>query len=49
VGLAVPALRVLYDYSWFVGFVTAFGAYWAMMRGARAEITSGAWAENSAD
>ncbi len=30
-GLIVPPVRVLYDYSWFVGFVTAFAAYWALM------------------
>jgi NCS1 family nucleobase:cation symporter-1 len=33
VGLAVPALRVLYDYAWFVGFGVAFLLYWALMRG----------------
>jgi nucleobase:cation symporter-1, NCS1 family len=50
IGLAVPTLRVLYDYSWFVGFVTAFGAYWAMMRSERTEAATGEWAiENSAD
>ena len=32
-GLVVPAVRVLYDYAWFVGFGVAFGAYSAMMRG----------------
>ncbi|HKD81155.1 MAG TPA: NCS1 family nucleobase:cation symporter-1 [Candidatus Angelobacter sp.] len=31
-GLVVPAVRFLYDYSWFVGFVVAFAAYWALMR-----------------
>lgn len=33
VGLAVPALRILYDYAWFVGFAVAFVLYWALMRG----------------
>jgi NCS1 family nucleobase:cation symporter-1 len=33
VGLVVPALRVLYDYAWFVGFGVAFALYWALMRG----------------
>jgi NCS1 family nucleobase:cation symporter-1 len=33
VGLVVPALRVLYDYAWFVGFGTAFGVYALLMRG----------------
>src|ERR1700722_18131461 len=32
IGLVVPALRVLYDYAWFVGFAASFLAYWAMMR-----------------
>jgi cytosine/uracil/thiamine/allantoin permease len=31
-GLAIPAVRVLYDYSWFVGFVVSFATYYAMMR-----------------
>jgi NCS1 family nucleobase:cation symporter-1 len=31
VGLVVPALRPLYDYSWFVGFAVAFVTYYAMM------------------
>ncbi|MBV9342637.1 MAG: NCS1 family nucleobase:cation symporter-1 [Acidobacteria bacterium] len=31
VGLVVPALRPLYDYSWFVGFGVAFVAYYALM------------------
>src|ERR1039457_1913680 len=31
-GLAVPSIRVLYDYSWFVGFAVSFVAYYAMMR-----------------
>ena len=33
IGLAVPALRVLYDYAWFVGFGMAFAAYAVLMRG----------------
>src|SRR5580700_2231295 len=32
VGLAVPSVRVLYDYSWFVGFAVSFVVYYAMMR-----------------
>jgi len=32
IGLVVPALRVLYDYAWFVGFAASFIAYWAIMR-----------------
>jgi NCS1 family nucleobase:cation symporter-1 len=33
IGLAVPAVRVLYDYAWFVGFATAFVVYVILMRG----------------
>jgi NCS1 family nucleobase:cation symporter-1 len=36
IGLAVPALRVLYHYSWFVGFAVAFATYWVLMRGSEA-------------
>jgi nucleobase:cation symporter-1, NCS1 family len=32
IGLIVPALRVLYDYAWFVGFAASFVVYWAVMR-----------------
>ena len=31
-GLIVPRIRLLYDYSWFVGFVVAFVAYYVFMR-----------------
>jgi len=31
VGLVVPSLRVLYDYSWFVGFAVSFFSYYALM------------------
>ena len=31
VGLVVPPLRILYDYSWFVGFAVSFGSYYASM------------------
>ncbi len=30
-GLVVPSIRFLYDYSWFVGFTIAFGTYWMLM------------------
>jgi NCS1 family nucleobase:cation symporter-1 len=33
VGLIVPALRMLYDYAWFVGFAVAFATYAILMRG----------------
>jgi NCS1 family nucleobase:cation symporter-1 len=32
IGLIVSALRVLYDYAWFVGFATSFVVYLALMR-----------------
>jgi NCS1 family nucleobase:cation symporter-1 len=32
VGLVVPALRTLYDYSWFVGFTVSFVSYYGLMR-----------------
>jgi nucleobase:cation symporter-1, NCS1 family len=32
-GFAIPYMKFLYDYSWFVGFVVSFAAYYAMMRG----------------
>jgi NCS1 family nucleobase:cation symporter-1 len=31
VGLVVPTLRTLYDYSWFVGFAVSFVIYYALM------------------
>jgi nucleobase:cation symporter-1, NCS1 family len=34
IGLAVPDLRWLYDYAWFVGFFTAAALYVILMRGA---------------
>ena len=34
VGLAVPPLRFLYDYAWFVGFVLAGVMYRALMSNA---------------
>jgi NCS1 family nucleobase:cation symporter-1 len=30
-GLELPSIRVLYDYSWFVGFAVSFLAYYALM------------------
>jgi nucleobase:cation symporter-1, NCS1 family len=32
VGLVIPDLRTLYDYSWFVGFVVSFVAYHGLMK-----------------
>lgn len=31
IGLVIPEVRFLYDYSWFVGFVVAFVVYWLLM------------------
>ena len=31
-GLAVPPLRALYDYSWFVGFAVSFAAYYVLTK-----------------
>ncbi|HEY6347879.1 MAG TPA: NCS1 family nucleobase:cation symporter-1 [Candidatus Angelobacter sp.] len=30
-GLKIPSIRFLYDYSWFVGFMVAFIVYWTLM------------------
>src|ERR1700749_3366607 len=32
IGLAVPAVHFLYDYAWFVGFFSAGGLYYSLMR-----------------
>jgi cytosine/uracil/thiamine/allantoin permease len=32
IGLVAPSLRVLYDYSWFVGFTISFVTYYGLMR-----------------
>jgi nucleobase:cation symporter-1, NCS1 family len=31
-GLVIPSVRVLYDYSWFVGFAVSFVVYYALMK-----------------
>jgi NCS1 family nucleobase:cation symporter-1 len=31
IGLAIPGVQLLYDYSWFIGFVVAFVTYSALM------------------
>src|SRR5438270_3311184 len=33
IGVVVPSVRVLYDYSWFVGFAVAFVVYLGLMLG----------------
>jgi NCS1 family nucleobase:cation symporter-1 len=40
VGLALPAMRVLYDYSWFVGFVVSFAIYYVTMKWQRPAVLS---------
>ncbi len=40
VGLVVPPLRFLYDYSWFVGFAVAFIVYYAGMMTGRATLAA---------
>jgi NCS1 family nucleobase:cation symporter-1 len=32
IGLVVPPLRVVYDYSWFVGFAVSFVIYYGLMK-----------------
>ena len=31
IGLAVPPVRFLYDYAWFVGFFVSAGIYYLLM------------------
>jgi NCS1 family nucleobase:cation symporter-1 len=40
VGLLVPRLRPLYDYSWFVGFFVSFTAYLILMKSQREPVLS---------
>jgi len=40
IGLVIPSLRTLYDYSWFVGFVVSFVTYFALMWPRRGRATS---------
>jgi NCS1 family nucleobase:cation symporter-1 len=44
-GLVAPAVRFLYDYSWFVGFAVSFVAYFALMRMEPARVEDGAAAD----
>jgi NCS1 family nucleobase:cation symporter-1 len=39
-GLVIPAVRFLYDYSWFVGFMVAFAAYYTLMSSRRPRFTA---------
>jgi NCS1 family nucleobase:cation symporter-1 len=38
VGLAVPSLRFLYDYAWFVGFFVSAASYYVLMLGMKRNI-----------
>ncbi len=38
VGLAVPRLRFLYDYAWFVGFFVSAASYYVLMLGAKPDV-----------
>jgi nucleobase:cation symporter-1, NCS1 family len=40
IGLVVPSLRVLYDYSWFVGFAISFVSYYGLMKLEREPTTA---------
>ena len=31
----MPSVRILYDYSWFVGFAVSFVTYYALMKSQR--------------
>jgi NCS1 family nucleobase:cation symporter-1 len=39
-GLVVPALKPLYDYAWFVGFLVAGGTYLALAPGQRGQLAA---------
>jgi nucleobase:cation symporter-1, NCS1 family len=38
IGLVVPSVRFLYDYSWFVGFVMSFFSYLVLMSGTKVPV-----------
>ncbi|MBV8049558.1 MAG: NCS1 family nucleobase:cation symporter-1 [Acidobacteriaceae bacterium] len=42
VGLVLPSVRVLYDYSWLVGFAVSFVSYYALMQSQRASALNAA-------
>ena len=44
-GLVVPALKPLYSYAWFVGFLASGLLYWAFSRGRAAADSTGATVE----
>ena len=41
IGLAVPGLRFLYDYAWFVGFFVALVSYYLLMLRYRVGVSTG--------
>jgi nucleobase:cation symporter-1, NCS1 family len=41
-GLAIPPLRWLYDYAWFVGFAVSALAYLLLMRGESIAVSDAA-------
>jgi NCS1 family nucleobase:cation symporter-1 len=45
IGLLVPSLRTLYDYSWLVGFAVSFVTYYALMHSHRAVALNAAEAQ----
>jgi len=46
-GLVIPALRLLYDYAWFVGFGVSGAAYVMLMRGVEAPAGEPEWEAES--
>jgi NCS1 family nucleobase:cation symporter-1 len=48
IGLAVPAVRFLYDYAWFVGFFLSAAVYWGLMVGEKARVGEDAARETEA-
>jgi NCS1 family nucleobase:cation symporter-1 len=44
-GLVIPALRLLYDYAWFVGFGVSGAVYLLLMQTSPAPVTAGAEGE----
>jgi NCS1 family nucleobase:cation symporter-1 len=40
IGLVIPSVRFLYDYSWFVGFAVSFLSYYGLMAGTRTSLTA---------
>jgi nucleobase:cation symporter-1, NCS1 family len=45
IGLGIPSLRSLYDYSWLVGFTVSFGSYYVLMQSQREVSMSAAEAQ----